>query len=156
MCASGASFCRSVPRFAWPAEGLTEVSFCSCDELKEQNATLAAHLEAASASATQLQARHTAVSDGAAAAGEGTGADADTIEAITASHNASVEQLREVIRYLRREKDIIDLQLEFSKQEATRLKQQLDFTSRSLEEARQALQEVRTESHRQSSSFGHC
>jgi len=96
------------------------------------------------------------VSDGAAAAGEGTGADADTIEAITASHNASVEQLREVIRYLRREKDIIDLQLEFSKQEATRLKQQLDFTSRSLEEARQALQEVRTESHRQSSSFGHC
>ncbi|KPV73223.1 uncharacterized protein RHOBADRAFT_28975, partial [Rhodotorula graminis WP1] len=115
-----------------------------CDELKEQNSTLAQHLETASASATQLQARHAAVSDSAAAAGEAGGADADTIEAITASHNASVEQLREVIRYLRREKDIIDLQLEFSKQEATRLRQQLDFTSRSLEEARQSLQEERS------------
>ncbi|BGP43630.1 Protein mlp1 [Rhodotorula kratochvilovae] len=114
-----------------------------CDELKEQNSTLAQHLETASSQATQLQARHAAVSDSAAAAGEG-GADADTIEAITASHNASVEQLREVIRYLRREKDIIDLQLEFSKQEATRLRQQLDFTSRSLEETRQSLQEERS------------
>ncbi|BGP20306.1 Protein mlp1 [Rhodosporidiobolus nylandii] len=111
------------------------------DELKEQNSTLAQHLETASAQATQLQARHTAITDAAGAAGEA--ADADTIEAITASHNSSVEQLREVIRYLRREKDIIDLQLDFSKQEAARLRQQLEFTSRGLEEARQSLQEER-------------
>ncbi|GAA5906296.1 hypothetical protein JCM6882_002695 [Rhodosporidiobolus microsporus] len=112
------------------------------DELKEQNSTLAQHLETASAQAVQLQARHSAVTDAAGAAAAG-GADADTIEAITASHNSSVEQLREVIRYLRREKDIIDLQLDFSKQEATRLRQQLEFTSRNLEEARQSLQEER-------------
>ncbi|GAA5874743.1 hypothetical protein JCM8547_005199 [Rhodosporidiobolus lusitaniae] len=112
------------------------------DELREQNATLAQHLETASAQATQLQSRHAAITSAADSAAEG-GADADTIEQITASHNSSVEQLREVIRYLRREKDIIDLQFDFSKQEATRLKQQLEFTSRNLEEARQSLQEER-------------
>ncbi|GAA5982753.1 hypothetical protein JCM11641_007777 [Rhodosporidiobolus odoratus] len=112
------------------------------DEVKEQNSTLAQHLETASAQATQLQARHAAVADAAGGVANG-GADADTFEAITASHNSSVEQLREVIRYLRREKDIIDLQLDFSKQEATRLRQQLEFTSRGLEEARQSLQEER-------------
>lgn len=47
-----------------------------------------------------------------------------------------------MIRYLRREKDIVDLQLEFSKQEATRLRQQLEFATRNLEESRQALVEV--------------
>lgn len=109
-----------------------------CDELKEQNSTLAQHLETASAQAAKLQARHAAPTD---AAGEGI--DAEAAEAIAASQSSSVEQLQEVTKYLRREKDIIDLQLEFSKQEAARLRQQLDFTSRSLEEARQTLQDVR-------------
>ncbi|GAA5903057.1 hypothetical protein JCM5296_001724 [Sporobolomyces johnsonii] len=111
------------------------------DELKEQNATLAQHLETATTQATQLQSRHAALGGEGGAPAEGENADA--LEAIAASHNASVEQLREVIRYLRREKDIIDLQLDFGKQEATRLRQQLEFTSRSLEEARQALSEER-------------
>ncbi|BGP27784.1 nucleoprotein TPR [Rhodotorula toruloides] len=111
------------------------------NELKEQNSTLAQHLETASAQAVQLQARSAATQDGAVAE---EGAAAESVEAITISHSSSVEQLREVIRYLRREKDIIDLQLDFSKQEATRLRQQLDFTSRSLEEARQTLQEERS------------
>ncbi|BGP11538.1 Protein mlp1 [Rhodotorula toruloides] len=110
------------------------------EELKEQNSTLAQHLETASAQAIQLQAR----SSSAQGAAEGDGADAESVEAVAASHSSSVEQLREVIRYLRREKDIIDLQLDFSKQETTRLRQQLDFTSRSLEEARQTLQEERS------------
>jgi nucleoprotein TPR len=114
------------------------VTACRSDELKEQNGILADHLEKATASAATLQSRHATNTDDAS----GSSATPDSIEAITASHNSSVEQLREVIRYLRREKDIIDLQLDFSKQEATRLRQQLDFTSRSLEEARQTLQEV--------------
>ncbi|GAA5985408.1 hypothetical protein JCM10908_006964 [Rhodotorula pacifica] len=109
------------------------------DELKEQNGILADHLEKATASAATLQSRHASQGDDTS----GASATSDSIEAITASHHSSVEQLREVIRYLRREKDIIDLQLDFSKQEASRLRQQLDFTSRSLEEARQALQEER-------------
>lgn len=122
-----------------PTKMRADVVICRSEELKEHNNTLAQHLENATAQAAQLQLRH-------AATGEGEGessADAETVEAIAASRSSSDEQLREVIRYLRREKDIIDLQLEFSKQEASRLRQQLDFTSRSLEEARQSLQEVR-------------
>ncbi|GAA6059180.1 hypothetical protein JCM10212_005525 [Sporobolomyces blumeae] len=111
------------------------------DELKEQNATLAQHLETATAQATQLQARHAAIAAGTSS--DGPAADAEAVEAITASHAASVEQLHEVIRYLRREKEIIDLQFDYSKQEATRLRQQLEYTERSLEEARQALTEER-------------
>ncbi|GAA6015704.1 hypothetical protein JCM11491_002452 [Sporobolomyces phaffii] len=111
------------------------------EELKEQNATLAQHLETATAQASQLHARHAAIAAGTSP--EGGVADSDAVESITASHAASVEQLREVIRYLRREKEIIDLQFDYSKQEAARLRQQLDFTERSLTEARQALTEER-------------
>lgn len=110
------------------------------DELKEQNSILAQHLENATASAAKLHARHSTAGN----ASEGGGSDAETLEAIEASHSSSVDQLREVIRYLRREKDIIELQLGISAQEAARLRQQLDFTSRTLEESRQALQEVRS------------
>jgi nucleoprotein TPR len=137
---SGASFVFLLALPPFPRANPLPFTYSS-DELRQQNSTLAQHLETASAQATQLQSRHAAITDGTSA--EGASADADTIEAITASHNSSVEQLREVIRYLRREKDIIDLQFDFSKQEAARLKQQLEFTSRNLEEARQTVQEVR-------------
>lgn len=110
------------------------------DELKQQNNTLAQHLEDATASAAKLQARRAAAGD----ASEGNGHDTDALEAIEASHTSSVTQLREVVGYLRREKDILELQLGISAQEAARLRQQLEFTSRTLEESRQALQE---ESH---------
>lgn len=63
-------------------------------------------------------------------------------EAATGDKVGSDDQLREVIRYLRREKDIGDLQLEFNKQELARLRQQLEFATRTLEEARSALTEV--------------
>ncbi|GAA5901318.1 uncharacterized protein JCM6883_000178 [Sporobolomyces salmoneus] len=111
------------------------------EELKEQNATLAQHLETATAQASQLQARHAAIAAGTSS--DGGIADSEAVESITASHAASVEQLREVIRYLRREKEIIDLQFDYSKQEAARLRQQLEFTERSLTESRQALTEER-------------
>lgn len=95
------------------------------------------HLETFSTRAAQIQARQTTSADGAE-----TGTDADAAASITAAHDSSVEQLRQVIHYLRSEKDIVDFQLELSKQEATRLKTQLEFTSRNLDEARQALTEV--------------
>ena len=50
--------------------------------------------------------------------------------------------LRGVISYLRREKDIVDLQLELSKQESARMKAQIDHLSQSLEEARATLYAV--------------
>ena len=54
-----------------------------------------------------------------------------------------VENLQEVIRYLRREKEIVDFQLELSSQEAKRLKQQLDYTQAQLEETRIRLNQQR-------------
>ena len=57
--------------------------------------------------------------------------------------SAGVENLQEVIRYLRREKEIVDFQLELSSQEGKRLKQQLDYTQAQLEETRNRLNQQR-------------
>lgn len=104
-----------------------------CDDLNAQNGVLHEHLETFGSQAAKIQSR-TEMTD------EPMGLTA--AENDSASASSSSEQLREVIRYLRREKDIIDLQLEFSKQEATRLRQQLEFATRNLEESRQSLVEV--------------
>jgi hypothetical protein len=111
--------------------------FRRCDDLTNQNALLHEHLETFNSQAAHLQARQ-ATSNGGGVSTE----DPDSIDAITAGHNSSVDQLRQVIRYLRGEKDIVDFQLELSKQEATRLRTQLEFTTRNLEETRQSLTEV--------------
>ena len=47
-----------------------------------------------------------------------------------------------MVAYLRKEKDIVDLQLELSKQENVRFKTQIEHLTRSLEESRKALSEV--------------
>ena len=57
--------------------------------------------------------------------------------------SAGIENLQEVIRYLRREKEIVDFQLELSSQESKRLKQQLDYTQTQLEETRVRLNQQR-------------
>ena len=49
--------------------------------------------------------------------------------------------LQEVITYLRREKDIVDVQFELASQEAKRLKQQLDHSQSQLDDARLKLQQ---------------
>lgn len=54
-----------------------------------------------------------------------------------------LENLQEVIKYLRREKEIIDVQLEISAQEAKRLKQQLDYTQSRLDDTRLKLNQQR-------------
>lgn len=56
---------------------------------------------------------------------------------------SDTENLQEVIRYLRREKEIVDVQLELSIQEAKRLKQQLDYTQSQLDETRLKLNQQR-------------
>jgi nucleoprotein TPR len=50
--------------------------------------------------------------------------------------------LRSVISYLRKEKEISDLHLELSKQEATRTKAEVDHLTRVLDETRSILTEV--------------
>lgn len=56
--------------------------------------------------------------------------------------DTKLSELRSVVSYLRREKEIVDLQLELSKQENVRLKSQIEHLSQSLEETRTSLSEV--------------
>lgn len=56
--------------------------------------------------------------------------------------DTKLSELRSVVSYLRKEKEIVDLQLELSKQENSRLKAQVDHLSQSLEDVRATLSEV--------------
>ncbi|SPO39742.1 uncharacterized protein PSFLO_05223 [Pseudozyma flocculosa] len=57
-----------------------------------------------------------------------------------------IDELHEVIKYLRREKEIVDLQMELNKQETARLKQSLDHANKTLDETRSQLAEERSRS----------
>ncbi|KAK2737652.1 hypothetical protein FQN57_007459 [Myotisia sp. PD_48] len=59
------------------------------------------------------------------------------------SADADLEGLQEVIKYLRREKEIVDVQYHLSTQESKRLRQQLDYTQSQLEETRLKLEQQR-------------
>lgn len=66
------------------------------------------------------------------------------------------ENLHEVIKYLRREKEIVDVQLELSTQEAKRLKQQLDYTQSQLDDTRLKLnQQRRLEENNERTALNH-
>lgn len=62
--------------------------------------------------------------------------------------------LQDVIKYLRREKEIVDVQYELSMQEAKRLQQQLDYANGQLEDSRQKLVEERRQSAEKTASEG--
>lgn len=69
---------------------------------------------------------------------------------------SSLENLQEVIKYLRREKEIVDVQLELSAQEGKRLKQQLDYTQSQLDDTRLRLnQQRRVEAENERSNLDH-
>ncbi|KAI9889186.1 MAG: hypothetical protein M1814_005702 [Vezdaea aestivalis] len=70
------------------------------------------------------------------------------------SADQSLQDLREVIRYLRREKEIVDVQYELSIQESKRMKQQLDYAQSQLDDTRLRLdQERRTQADLSRSSM---
>ena len=70
--------------------------------------------------------------------------------------HSSLENLQEVVRYLRREKEIVDVQLELSTQEGKRLKQQLDYTQSQLDDTRMRLNlQRRIEDDSERSSLDH-
>ena len=67
-----------------------------------------------------------------------------------------LENLQEVIKYLRREKEIVDVQLELSSQEGKRVKQQLDYTQSQLDDTRMQLnQQRRIEDNSERSNLDH-
>ncbi|KAI4170403.1 MAG: hypothetical protein LQ343_005025 [Gyalolechia ehrenbergii] len=109
--------------------------------LTDQNNRLHQQLETLSIQIANLQQR--SVSD-----------DSDQPEDQATS--SSLANLQEVIRYLRREKEIVDVQFELSAQEGKRLKQQLDYTQSQLDDTRLKLnQQRRVEQDSERSSLNH-
>ena len=62
--------------------------------------------------------------------------------------------MQEVVKYLRREKEIVDVQYELSMQESKRLQQQLDYATRQLEDTKQKLTEERRQAADKTASEG--
>ena len=103
-----------------------------CKDLNDQNSLLHQHLESVSTHAARIK---QAASSTAAESGEAEATDdADT----------KVTELRSLVTYLRKEKEIVDLQLELGKQETARLRTQIEHLTSNLEETRKTLSEVRT------------
>lgn len=103
-----------------------------CRDLAAQNNLLHQHLESVSSQAARI--KQAADSSSASVFGElDLADDADT----------KLAELRSVVAYLRREKEIVELQLELSKQENTRLKTQIEHITQNLDETRRALSEVK-------------
>lgn len=103
------------------------------DEVVAQNTLLHHQLQNVGSQISALQkSRATSATD----------AETDTND----SSSSSFGNLQDVIKYLRREKEIVDVQHELSVQQARQLKQQLDYTTAQLEEARSRLSE---EQHKQ-------
>lgn len=100
----------------------------SCQDLSAQNSLLHQHLESVSSQAARIR----QAADPSSVSTEG---DSD-------NEAAKLTELRSVVSYLRKEKEIVDLQLELSKQENARLKTQIEHLSQSLQEARTTISEV--------------
>ena len=70
--------------------------------------------------------------------------------------SSALENLQEVIKYLRREKEIVDVQYHLSTQEGKRLKQQLDRTQSQLDETRLKLdQQLRADADTERNTLSH-
>lgn len=77
-----------------------------------------------------------------------------TVEGGREGSPSGEENQQEIIRYLRREKEILDAQYEVSMQESQRLQHQLDYAHSQLEDAREKLAEERRQSSNRESSEG--
>ncbi|KAJ6584124.1 hypothetical protein DFH09DRAFT_1434376 [Mycena vulgaris] len=102
-----------------------------CQDLTSQNSLLHQHLESVSSQAARIR---QAAESSTSASGEGESTD-DT--------DTKLSELRSVVAYLRKEKEIVDLQLELSKQENARLKTQIEHLSQTLDDTRATLSDER-------------
>lgn len=102
-----------------------------CKDLSQQNNLLHQHLESVSSQAARIRQAADSQSNVSPAEGDASD-DVDT----------KLSELRSVVTYLRKEKEIVDLQLELSKQENTRLKTQIEHLSHTLDETRKTLSEA--------------
>ena len=98
------------------------------DDVLAQNKVLHEQLENFSKQIATLQAKRS---------------DAERDATLTTSTDAGMQNLQEVIKFLRGEKEIVDVQLELATQETRRLRQQVEYNQGQLEETRLKLEEVR-------------
>ena len=105
----------------------------SCQDLSSQNTTLHQHLESVSTQATRIR---QAADASVAQPTEG--------EEVIEDADSRLSELRSVVSYLRKEKGIVDLQLEMSKQENERLKAHIERLTQTLQETRDTLSNVRS------------
>ena len=105
----------------------------SCQDLSSQNTTLHQHLESVSTQATRIR---QAADASVAPPAEG--------EEVVEDADSRLSELRSVVSYLRKEKGIVDLQLEMSKQENERLKAHIERLTQTLQETRDTLSNVRS------------
>ncbi|KAI9885371.1 MAG: hypothetical protein M1823_002843 [Watsoniomyces obsoletus] len=103
------------------------------DEISKQNDILHKQLETvvSEIAALRQQRTHSMTGDG------------DDLSGPDATADRSVDDLREVINFLRRDKEIVDVQYELSLQESKRLRQQLDYAQTQLDECRLKLDQER-------------
>ncbi|KAH9480632.1 Protein MLP1-like protein [Psilocybe cubensis] len=100
-----------------------------CQDLSQQNTILHEHLESVSAQAARIR--------------QAADAPIETTEGDTPVTDKKVSELMSVLTYLRKEKGIVDLQLEMSKRENEVLKSQINRVTQTLEETRATLAEER-------------
>ena len=112
------------------------------DDVNAQNKLLHQQLETVSSQIASLQ--HRRVSD------------LDDAEGSAESTVSNKDNMQELVSYLRREKEIVDVQWELSSQETKRLRQQLEHTQSQLDEARVKLnQQRRAEENSERSAMNH-
>ncbi|KIX02065.1 uncharacterized protein Z518_08004 [Rhinocladiella mackenziei CBS 650.93] len=113
------------------------------EEVVQQNNLLHGQLESVTQQITALQRDRAALTEGST--GETPG-----------QPSAELDKLQEVITYLRREKDIVEVQYQLSVQEAKRLRQQLEFAQSQLDETRLKLdQQRRAEADAERNALSH-
>jgi nucleoprotein TPR len=116
------------------------------DDIAAQNRLLLQQLEAVSLQVSTLQQNRATFAEHA---------EPGTL-ASRATPDRSVEGLLELVTYLRRDKEIVDVQYELSIQEAKRLRQQLEYVQSQLDESRLKLdQERRTQADGSRSTMAH-
>lgn len=113
------------------------------DDANAQNKLLHQQLENVSKQVSTLQQSRTSTDE--------------SLETIAAQPSGSdTDKFRELSNYLRREKDILEVQYDLKTQEAKRLQQQLEYTQSQLDEARLKLdQERRSQGDSDRSSIAH-
>ncbi|KAJ2679218.1 Filament-forming protein, partial [Coemansia sp. RSA 1285] len=108
-------------------------------EIRRQNSLLLAHLESLGHRVPDISVDPEQTADVAAAAASGADNDENGQSASVPSAGGASSGLRDVVVYLRRERDLVTAQLELAQQESQRWKQQSTYTQRMLDEARNEL-----------------